>query len=179
MNIILKILIVLVSIIVLLLVVALFTKKEYALEREVTINKPRQEVFDYIKLLKNQANYSKWVMMDPQMKKDYNGTDGTVGFKYAWDSNNKDVGKGEQTITNITDGEKVDYSIHFIKPFAGMAAAYMTTSSVSPDQTKVKWGFSSKMAWPMNIVMWFMNFENMLGKDLETGLKNLKNVLEK
>ncbi|MDB5012077.1 MAG: hypothetical protein JWQ25_279 [Daejeonella sp.] len=179
MNIIVKILLVIVSIIILLLVIALFTKKEYALEREITINKPKREVFEYIKLLKNQANYSKWVMMDPQMKKEYNGTDGTVGFRYAWDSNNKDVGKGEQTIKNITDGEKVDYSIHFIRPFEGQAAAYMTTTALSPNETKVKWGFSSKMAWPMNIMLLFMNFENMLGKDLETGLKNLKNVLEK
>lgn len=179
MNILIKILIVIVSIIILLLIIALFTKKEYSLERGITINKPKQAVFDYIKLLKNQDYYSKWVMTDPNMKKDFSGTDGTVGFKYAWDSNMKEAGKGEQTITSITEGEKVNCLVHFIKPFEGDANTYITTTALSPNQTKVTWGFSSKMAWPMNLVMLFVNFEKVLGKDLETSLNNLKNILKK
>jgi hypothetical protein len=31
----------------------------------------------------------------------------------------------------------------------------------------------------MNFMLLCMNMDNMLGKDLETGLTNLKNVLEK
>ncbi len=87
------------------LIVALFVKKEYVVEREVTINKPKEAVFDYVKYLKNQDNYSKWVRMDPNIKKDFRGTDGTVGFVYAWNGNEK-AGKGEQEIKNITQGEK-------------------------------------------------------------------------
>src|SRR5688572_26346634 len=80
------------------LLVAVFVKKDYAVEREITINKPKQQVFDYIKYLKNQDNYSKWNMMDPGMTKSYRGTDGTVGFVAAWDSQKEDVGAGEQEI---------------------------------------------------------------------------------
>ena len=68
------------------MIAAIFVKREYSVEREVVINKPKQEVFEYVKLLKNQDNYSKWAMMDPKMKKEYTGTDGTVGFISAWDS---------------------------------------------------------------------------------------------
>ena len=43
--------------------------------------------------------------MDPNIKTDFRGTDGTVGFISAWDSNNiKNVGKGEQEILNMVDG---------------------------------------------------------------------------
>jgi hypothetical protein len=35
------------------------------------------------------------------------------------------------------------------------------------------------MPYPMNIMLPFMNMEEMLGGDLENGLKNLKNILEK
>jgi hypothetical protein len=159
--------------------VAAFTKKDYSIVREVTINKPKKEVFDYIKLVKNSENYSKWVMMDPNSKKEFRGTDGTVGFVFAWDSENKNVGKGEQEIKAITEGEKIEFGLHFIKPFEGLASAYMSTEEVTPDQTKVSWGFSSKMPYPMNIMLLFMNMEDMLGKDLQTGLDNLKAVLEK
>jgi len=57
----------------LLLFAALFVKKEYTVEREITINKPKVEVFAYIKQLKNQEHYNKWVMIDPNMKKTYRG----------------------------------------------------------------------------------------------------------
>ena len=46
------------------------------------------------------------------------------------------------------------------------------------NSTVVKWGFNGKMAYPMNLMLLFMNMEKMLGSDLEEGLANLKVVLE-
>ena len=176
MKILKKILIVIAILIAIPLIVALFVSKEYNVEREIVINKPKQDVFNYIKLLKNQSYYSKWVMMDPNAKMTYTGTDGTVGFVSAWDSQNKNVGQGSQTITKITDGDRLDLDIHCIKPFEGNANAYMTTEDAA-GQTKVKWGFNGKMPYPMNIMTLFMG--KGIGDDLGTGLSNLKGVLEK
>ncbi len=66
---ILKILIVIVIIMAIPFVVAIFTKKEYHVEKMVTINRPKSTVFDYIRLLKNQDNFSVWAMMDPRNEK--------------------------------------------------------------------------------------------------------------
>jgi len=68
------------------LIAALFMEKDYVIEREVTIQKPRQMVFEYLKYLKNQNNWSTWNRMDPNMKHTYRGTDGNVGFVAAWES---------------------------------------------------------------------------------------------
>jgi hypothetical protein len=174
-----KILIALAIIIAIPLIIALFSKKDYAVEREIVINKPKQEVFDYIRYLKNQDNFSKWATMDPAMKKTYRGTDGTVGFVSAWESNKDDVGTGEQEIKKITEGDRIDYELRFIKPFESTEAAYMITEMVSDNQTRVRWGFSGHMAYPMNLMMLFMNFEEMIGGDFETGLVRLKEELEK
>lgn len=179
MKILKKVLLVIAGIIVLALVVALFVKKEYAVEREITINLPKQEVFDYIKYLKNQNNYSVWNNIDPAMKKTYEGTDATVGFKYSWDSEKKEAGKGEQTIANIVPGERIDLNLHFIEPFEANDKAYMTTESLGASQTKVKWGFNGKMVYPMNLMLLCMNMDEMLGKDLDGGLQKLKVILEK
>lgn len=178
MKIVKKILLGIIGIIVLLLIIALFVKKEYGVEREITINKPKQEVFDYLKMLKNQDNFSVWAKRDPNMKKEYRGTDGTVGFVSAWDSENKHVGKGEQEIKNITEGERLDFELRFLKPFEATDNAFMTTEALSDNQTKVKWGFNGKMAYPMNLMLLFMNMDEMLGKDLQEGLNNLKAILE-
>jgi len=166
-------------IVAIILIIPLFTRKDYAIERSVTINKPKQEVFNYIRYLKNQDNYSKWATMDPAMKKEYRGTDGTAGFWYAWDSNQKNVGKGEQEIIKVNEGDSVEYKIHFIKPFDGLADSVMNTTAVAGNQTQVKWGFKSKMKYPMNIMLLVMNMEKMVGDDLQIGLDNLKTLLEK
>ena len=167
------------GLVALLLIIPVFLKKEYAVVREITINKPKTEVFAYLKLLKNQDNFSVWATKDPNMEKTFKGTDGTVGFVSAWNSKLDDVGVGEQEIIKITEGEKIDYELRFIKPFEAKDHAYMTTEAVSENQTKVKWGFDGKMAYPMNLMLLCMDMDAMLGKDLQTGLNTLKTVLEK
>lgn len=178
MNILIIILLALAGIIALLLIIALFTRKEYAIERQITIRKPSQNVFDYIKQLKNQDYYSKWVMMDPHVRKTFSGTDATVGFVSAWDSDIRDVGKGEQEIKGIKEGERIDLEIRFEKPFKGVSPAYMKTEEENGGETTVKWGFAGKMAYPMNAMLLFINIPEMLAKDLEISLKNLKTLLE-
>jgi hypothetical protein len=178
MNILFTILGVLASVIILLLIVALFIKKNYAVERSININKPKQEVFNYIKSLKNQDNFSKWASMDPNMKKEFRGIDSTVGFISAWEGNKK-VGQGEQEIKKITEGEQVDFELRFIKPFPAISNAYMQTANIADNQTLVKWGFNSKMKYPLNLMLLFMNMDKIIGNDLLTGLTNLKNILEK
>jgi len=174
-----KILIIIGILIAIPLVVALFVKKEYSIEEEITINKPKEQVFDYIKHLKNQNDYSKWATMDPDMEKSFRGTDGTVSFVSAWKSDNEDVGSGEQEILKIDEGKRIDFELRFFQPFESSDQAYMTTESVSANQTKIKWGFDGKMDYPMNLMLLFMDFEGMIGDDLATGLKNLKDKLEK
>ena len=178
MKILKKLILALISLIALILIAALFMKKDYAVEREIVINKPKQEVFNYIKYLKNQDHYSKWNNVDPDMKKMYRGTDGEVGSVAGWDSQNDQVGAGEQEILKMVDGERIDLALRFTRPFVANDNAYFITEAVSEGQTKVKWGFNGKMNWPMNIMLKFMNLEEMLGSDLQTGLTALKPLVE-
>jgi len=178
MKILFIILIALLSLVAILLLVGLFMKKEYHVAREILINRSKQSVFEYIKLLKNQNKYSVWATMDVNMKTEFTGTDGTAGFVSAWDSQEKNVGKGEQEILKVVEGERVDYEIRFIKPFESTSTASIATVSVNDNQTKVTWAFTGKMKYPMNLMLLFMNMEKMIGNDLDKGLKNLKVILE-
>lgn len=178
MKIIRWILLVTASIIVLVLVIALFIKKEYLIEREITINRPKTEIFEYIKYLKNQENYSVWASMDPEMKSEFRGTDGTAGFVSAWESKIDDVGKGEQEIMKIDDGNRIDYEIRFTEPFENTGNTYLITEITKDSTTKVRWGYTGKMKYPWNFMALFMNMEEMPSPDLEKGLNNLKTLLE-
>lgn len=178
MSILITILLVIAALVVLVLLIALFAKKSYSVKREITINKPRQDVFNYVKYLKNQDHFNKWVMMDPTMKKEFRGTDGTVGFVYAWEGN-KRAGKGEQEIMGLKEGERVDSEIRFVKPFAAVADSPFVLESTNNNQTLLKWGMTSTMKYPMNFMLAFMNMDKLLGKDLEESMNRLKNILEK
>ena len=134
-------------------------------------------MFDYLRIQNNQDHFSVWNMADPSMKKEFQGTDGTVGYIYRWDSTNKNVGAGEQEIKKIVDGESIEYEIRFIRPMENVAISKFEVKAVSANQSVVMWGFYGPMKFPMNIMKPF--FTNMLGKDLAKGLQNLKNILEK
>jgi len=40
--------------------------KKMIIEKSVTINKPVNEVFDYLKITRNQEEFSVWNMKDPE-----------------------------------------------------------------------------------------------------------------
>lgn len=175
MKILKKILIVIVILVALPFVIAVFINKKYDVTREIVVNKPRAEVFDYVKHIKNQDYYSVWNMADPTMKKNFTGTDGTVGFIYHWDGNDE-VGEGKQQITAISEGKRVDMDLKFIRPFDGDAHTYMSTKDTTGG-TKVTWNMKGYSNYPMNIMNLLM--DKQLGGAFEQGLTNLKNNLEK
>ena len=160
----------------LLLLLASIMEKEYSLSSSIIINRPQNVVFDYVKHLKNQERYSKWVMADPNVKLTYTGTDGTVGFRAAWESVDKNVGVGEQEIMSIQEGIGYDAEIRFEKPFKGISTANVTTEAVSSNQTKVTTTFNSKTPFPMNLMVPMI--KKMLQKDMDVNSENLKRVLE-
>ncbi|OMQ07970.1 SRPBCC family protein [[Flexibacter] sp. ATCC 35103] len=178
MGIIKKILIILILIFAIVLIGAYFMPKNYLVEREITINKPVDSVFNYVKYLKNQNDFSVWANLDPKMKSIYKGTDGTVGSIAAWESDVKEVGVGEQEITKITENKRIDFALRFKKPMEDTAVGFMSTEAVAGNQTKVKWGINGVIPYPMNIMLPMMKMDQMIGNDLQKGLENLKNKME-
>lgn len=172
MKIIKTLLIAIVSIIALILIVALFLPKTFNAEGTATINKPVNEVFSYVKQIKNQENYGVWFKMDDKMTKEYSGEDGTVGFRYSWKS--KKVGDGIQVITKIEENKRVEMDL-FFNGEKEPAKSFISTESVNNTQTNVKWAVNGAIPYPFNIMCLFYD----MNKDLQQGVQNLKTVLEK
>ncbi|HMH32300.1 MAG TPA: SRPBCC family protein [Puia sp.] len=176
MNTIVTILLVVAGIIALLLIIALFMKREHYVKRDIIINAPRQKVFDYLKLLKNQDEFNKHAMTDSDRKREFKGTDGTVGYIYSW-SGDKSAGVGEKEIKKIVEGKRIETEIRFVKPMAAIGHAIMDTESLSDHQTKVSWSNAGELKYPINILIPMM--EKSVAKDMEISLSTLKNILEK
>jgi hypothetical protein len=170
------ILLVLAGIIVLVLIIGIFMKKDHYVKREITINAPLQKVFDYIRLLKNQGNFNKWAISDQARVEEFKGIDGTEGFIYSWKGDSS-VGEGEKEIKRIVEGQKIESEIRFVKPMRTTAYTVMETEPLSGDQTRVSWSNEGALKYPLNIMIPLA--EKNFSKDLDISLSTLKNILEK
>lgn len=176
MSILTTILLILGVIIAMILIIAAITKKSYAVNREVIINAPLQKVFDYIRHIRNWDNFNKPAMADPNEKREFKGTDGTIGFIYAWSGNSK-VGQGEKEIMSIDEGKNIQTEIRFTKPFKVTGYTSMATEALTDQQTKVIFSNSSTLMYPLNFMLLFV--EKGIARDMDASLKMLKNILEK
>ncbi|MDO5969841.1 SRPBCC family protein [Flavivirga aquimarina] len=168
---------VIVLIVGLFVLLALIAPKKIQVNRSIVINKPLPEVFQYLKHIKNQDDWSPWKKKDPNMKQEFIGNDGNIGFIVKWEGN-KDVGLGEQEITNIVENESVVSRLRFFKPWKSESDALLKVEDVGNGNTKVTWGFSGINKIPANIFMMFYNVDKHVGKDFEEGLTSLKKILE-
>lgn len=152
--------------------------KPFTYARSVIVNHPSDKVFAYLKPLKNFQNWNPFVKASHNAQIEYRGTDGQVGFVSAWNGD-RQVGAGEQEITNIVEGRKVEFELRFKKPFKATNTASFATESVGDNQTRVTWSMSGKAPFPMNVIGMFIDCEKMCGTQFEDGLSKLKNLLEK
>ena len=148
---------VVVAVIIIVIILALIAPKSYDVNRSVVINKPLPEVFSYLKLLKNQDNWSPWSEKDPNMKKTFTGIDGEVGFISSW-LGNKEVGEGEQEIMKIEPNSYIETELRFLKPFESSSTGFFEIKEAG-EGTEVTWGFKGENTFPSTIMMVFMNMD--------------------
>jgi hypothetical protein len=168
---------ILLIVVAVIFILSLIAPKTYDVNRSVVIARPKKEVFEYLKFLKNMDYWSPWAKKDPNMEKKFTGTDGEVGAVSYWNGN-KAVGEGEQEITKIVPGERIEGELRFLKPWKSSSDCYLVVQETQEKDTRVIWGFKGKNKFPMSIMMLFMSMDKMVGKDFEEGLASLKTQLE-
>jgi len=155
------------------LLLCLFAKKSYHIERSMEIDAPREVVYNQIRLFKNFTNWSPWHFMDPEMKISIEGTDGEVGAVYKWDSKNKNVGIGHQKMVSASPN-RLDYIVEFgLEP----SPAYFLIEGDTL-KTKITWALDMHLPFLMKAGGMFTDLNAYVGKDYENGLANLKKYCE-
>lgn len=165
----------LLALIGLILFVALFIPKEFAYEKSIVINAPIDSVWNRTNSLAAMDKWSPWNAHEPNMKKEYSGTDGTIGAKQTWDG--KIVGKGAQTITKIEKPTLFETELVFFEPQESHGKGFVKLEILGSG-TKATWGMTGTMPYPFNVMTLFMNMEKSMGKDWDNGLSELKRLSE-
>lgn len=160
------------GLIAIVFIAALILPKTFHAEGNTVINRPVADVYNYVKQIKTQEQYSFFFLQDPNIKTEYYGTDGTVGGGLKWKS--KKMGDGEQKIAKLTENQRVDIDLYLMDGSEPNQSYYILESQ-GDNQTKVKIGVDGKTPIPFNIMSACYDMD----KDFQETANNLKKVLEK
>jgi effector-binding domain-containing protein len=147
--------------------------KEFKVERSVVVSAPADIVFRNINSWDDFIQWNPWNDLDPTMKIETEGTNGTVGSIYKWEGSDK-VGKGRMVKTLVDSNNRVEYDLIFTEPWEDKNKGFMTMEAQGDTAYKVSWGFAGKNSFPFSVMSVLMNMDAMLGKDFEKGLNKLK-----
>jgi hypothetical protein len=85
-------------------------------------------------------------------------------------------------ILDTSAPSKIVIKLDFFKPFEGHNTAEFTMlpqGDATSATTNVTWLMHGPAPYMSRLMQVFMNMDNMIGKDFETGLANLKRLTEK
>ena len=171
------ILMVLVVLVISLLIFAATKPDSFQVQRTASIKAPSEKIFPFIDDFQNWGSWSPYENKDPAMKRTRSGPASGKGAVYEWDGD-KNVGKGRMEITESSPTSKIVIQLDFFKPFEAHNVAEFTLEPQG-DSTKVTWAMHGPAPFISKLMQVFMSFDNMIGKDFEAGLANLKAVAEK
>ena len=154
---------------------AFLLSKDITVARSIEIDAAPSDVFPHVNSLKATQNWSPWLERDPNVQLSYDGPEEGVGAKMAWSSEEPSVGQGTQEITI----SELDKQVVTALDFGPMGTAMATfTLEGANDKTTLTWDLytdagNNPMARWMGLLM-----DGMVGADYETGLANLKSLVE-
>jgi uncharacterized protein YndB with AHSA1/START domain len=146
-------------------------------ERTATIKAPAETIFPLINDFRKWRSWSPYETKDPAMKRTYGGAESGKGATYAWDGD-RNVGSGRMEILDASAPQKIAIKLDFFTPFEGHNTAEFTMLP-QEDGTHVTWLMHGPANFMSRLIQVFINLDNMIGKDFEAGLANLKKVVEK
>ena len=149
--------------------------RNVVIERDIVLDAPPEAVFERVNSLRAAAEWSPWMSRDPDLEVTYGGPDTGVGATMEWTSDDPAVGSGRQEIVASVPNERVESALDFGD--MGTAQAWFDLAPEG-DGTRVVWGLDADMGNnPVGRWMGLM-MDRWVGADYETGLSNLKALVE-
>jgi uncharacterized protein YndB with AHSA1/START domain len=159
------------------LVLAATKSNTLRVQRSTSIKAPPEEIFPLISDFHQWLKWSPYEQKDPAMKRTYDGAERGKGAVYAWNGD-KNVGSGRMEILEVAAPQKIVIKLDFFTPFEGHNTAEFTILPQG-DGTHVTWLMHGPARFMTKLIQVFMSLDNMIGKDFEVGLANLKKITEK
>jgi effector-binding domain-containing protein len=163
----------------LLFVFALFIMSAYLLpqhariERRAEIEASPKIIFSQVNDLYNWEKWSKWHILDPDLKTEFNNNGVGQGAGVIWNSNNEDIGVGKLTITESVPYDSIFCVLQFPEKNSGAMKFLLVETG---EQTMITWTLTLDVGYNP-FARWGGLLKNRtIGPDLEDGLDYLNTV---
>lgn len=160
------------------LVFAATRPNEFVVKRTAVIDAPPETLEAMVSDFHQWSAWSPWEKMDPGMTRTYGGPASGVGSTYSWVGNDK-VGSGGMEIETVTPGREVVFGLHFLKPFKADNTGRFVFEPQGAGGTKVTWSMAGKNPYIAKLMGLVFNMDQMIGKDFEKGLADMKAIAER
>lgn len=149
----------------------------FTVQRSIAIQAPPERIFPLINDYRQWPAWSPYETKDPGMQRTFGAITEGKGATYAW-KGDKNVGQGSMAIEDSQPPSQVAIRLDFVEPFE----AHNRVDFVLAPQggsTMVTWTMQGDCPYFSKVMQVFFNLDNMVGKDFEAGLANLKAAAEK
>jgi uncharacterized protein YndB with AHSA1/START domain len=163
--------------IAIVLILAARKPDRFRVQRATTVKAPPEKIFSLINDFHQWQSWSPYETKDPAMKRSYSGEASGKGAVYGWEGN-RNVGSGRMEILDAKAPSKIVIKLDFFTPFEGHNTAEFTMLPQG-DGTNVTWLMHGPAPFMSKLMQLFIDFDNMIGRDFEAGLANLKSLTEK
>jgi len=158
------------------LILAATKPDSFSVTRAIDITAPAERIFPLINDFHRWVAWSPWENKDPAMQRSFTGAASGKGAVYGWDGN-KNVGSGRMEIVEASAPSKILIKLDFLKPFEAHNTAEFTMLPQGAG-TRLTWVMRGPAPFMSKLMQVFMNLDQMIGKDFEIGLANLKKLAE-
>jgi uncharacterized protein YndB with AHSA1/START domain len=169
------ILIVVLALLAVLVVGGYLLSPRFVVSRSITIEAPADKVYGFVATPQAWKQWAVWNLRDPAMQVDYSGPPTGTGASWRWHSQSE--GDGRITFTATDPARRIAFDLYV----AGLGTTSSGAIDFVPD------GNTSRVTWHIDgdmgdnpLFRWMaLAADDTLGKDMQTGLANLKAVAEK
>ncbi|WP_163868861.1 SRPBCC family protein [Myxococcus eversor] len=147
----------------------------FRVERSANIQAPAEVVFALVNDFQHWEQWSPWWKLEPTQHVSFEGAPSGVGAIYAW--RGERTGSGRMEIVESRPNTYVRIRLDFTVPMrATNTSEYLLTPTA--DGVTLTWVMSGENTFAGKALQLFASMDEVMGRDFEQGLADLKSVAE-
>lgn len=150
-----------------------FQESTYTVRRTQLVNAGIDTVFDKIRDFKSWAEWSPWLIHEPETKLEFSGNCSEEGGFYTWDGQR--VGAGKLTHVKFERPRRIVQKIEFFRPFKSKCDVSFEFTEEN-GQTRIAWLMKGKMPFLLRFMT--EKTKDMISNDYDLGLAMLNGRLD-
>ena len=148
----------------------------FRVQRSAVIDAPPAQIYPFIEDFRQFALWSPYEKLDPAMVRTFSGPQRGKGAVYEWHGKSA-AGKGRMEIAHTSPPHMVVIRLDFVKPFETHNIVEFTLQEQG-SATRVTWAMRGANPYIAKMIQLLFSMDRIVGKDFETGLSNLKALVE-